>query len=655
LTSMSDHVARIVLEAAVRLRRLGYQVSTAEIVKAARLAYSYWLLTGTLTKHDLHAILRASFTVADPDKDDLEEVVRLVYAGDSLRDRAQRIVDEIMSDVRVVGGRPGSYVSKKRLSKLPSKEERSRALQAYLRLKRVGAIRGEPGRERILEKDEIERLAFSLARKGYENLREALRDADIAWSWDDLLIQAESRSSVPKKALREASEKKLVKLARAARRKGDRRLLEDVGRELARRALKGEVKRKEEVSKLLEEAGMLTPSVRRALAKGLDEDKLSLEDIAALARSLDREEASILIARKMRRLEPRDAAKLAQMVDPSLLWAARPPRGRGPYTAITATLVNAARALHEAVLYAVTGDQGRADMALYYKKKAECLLVGTGSWVDRARKLLEEAESIIKIVDSLSSRPEDAGPALDDIVVRLDYPTAVRVLRSIYQRAPDEWRKLLEKTMERLLYRFAARDGLRLLPEREIRPVPPGRLEVRRSIYNMVRLRTRPFAYRRRLKANPLVLALDSSGSMIDYAAWSIGVASLFPRHLRRLVVFHETPEVYEGPFARRVFARILLSTRFHGYTNISAALEAAAVPGVRRIVVVTDLHQTVDDVPVEAVVADLRARGKRVTFIVPPSHDPDARRLVEKARAQAFTARTPQEAARLLLRALLR
>jgi len=654
LTDMRDHVTRIILEAAVGLRRLGYPISTAEIVKATRLAYSYWLLTGTLTRQDLQAILSASFTVADPDMEDLEEVVRQVYADDSLRNRAQRIADDIMSEVRVVG-RPGSYVSKKRLSKLSSREERSRALQAYLRLKRVGAIRGEPGRERILEKDEIARLAYSLARRGYASLGEALRDADIAWSWDDLLLQAETRSGVPEKAIREASEKNLVRLARAARRKGDWKLLENVGRELIRRALRGEVRRKDEVSRLLEEAGMLTPSVKKALARGLDEDKLGLDDVATLARSLDRDEASRLIARKMKRLNARDAARLAQMVDPSLLWAAKPPRGGGRDAAATASLVYAAKALREAVLYAETGEQGRADMALYYKEKAESLLAEAASWAERARRLLEEAESIVRIIDSLSSGPEGSGVTLNDVIARLDYTTAVRVLRSAYQRAPDEWKPLLEKSMERLLYRFAARDGLRLLPESEIRPIPPGRLEVRRSIYNMVRFRTRPFAYRNRLRANPLVLVLDSSGSMIDYAAWSIGIASLFPRHLMRLVVFREVPEVHEGPFARRALARILLSTRFRGYTNISAALDAAAMPGIRRIVVVTDLHQTVNDVPVEAVVADLRARGKRVIFIVPPGHDQETRRLVEKARARVLTARTPEEAARLLLRALIR
>jgi len=655
LSDMRDHVARLVLEAADRLRRLGYQVSTAEIVKAVRLAYTYWLLTGTLARHDLHAILKASFTVADPDEDDLSEVVRLVYAGSDLQERTQRIIEDIMSDIRLVGGRPGSYVSKKRLSKKSSREERSRALHAYLRLKRVGAIRGEPGRERLLEKGEIERLAFNLASRGYESLDDALRDADIAWSWDDLLLQAETRSRVPEKAIREAPEKKLVRLARAARRKGDWKLLESVGKELARRALRGEVKQKEEVSRLLEDAGMLTPSVKKALARGLDEDKLDLEDVAALARSLDREEASRLVARKMRRLEPRDAARLAQMVDPSLLWAAKPPRGGGRETAATASVIYAAKALREAVLYAETGEQGRADMALYYKEKAESLLSEAASWAERARRLLEEAESIVRIVDSLSSAPEGSRPLLEEVVVRLDYTTAVRVLRSTYHRAPDEWKGLLERSMERLLHRFAARDGLRLLPESMVQPIPPGRLEVRHSIYNMVRLRARPFAYRRRLRANPLVLALDASGSMLDYAAWSIGVASLFPRHLKRLIVFRETPEVHEGPFARRVFAQILLATRFQGYTNISAALEAAAMPGISRIVVVTDLHQTVNDVPVEVVVSDLRARGKRVTFIVPPNHDQETRRLVEKARARVLTARTPEEVARLLLRALLR
>jgi len=646
----------LILNVADVLRTLGYRVSTAEIVKAVQVAEAYRELTGGLDRQTLSTIIKASFTIADPRIEDIEQALRRLQAGTGVRERAEKIVEELLRDVNILGVKPGAPVSRKRIARRP-KAERKKALASYLRLKRLGAIRGGPGRERLVDRQDLERLAWRLARRGYEDVDEALEDARFLWGWDDLLAHAEAGSRIPRDALSRAPEKKLIRLAEAARRKNDTRLLRSVAEELAGRALRGSISRKEEVSRILDDAGLLTPSVKKMLARGLDESTLSIEEVASLASQLEPVEASRLVARKMRGLRPEDAARLVSLIDPGLLWAANPPRGKGGDEAFVGAAVYAGKALREAVLYAETGAEGRADMALHYAGKARELVERLGEDVraEPVRRVIQEAESIIEMAGALRGGAVPKGTQLDKVLAKLDFVTSVRVLRSLYSRAPPEWRSIAEAALERMLYKFSSREGLRLLPESEYRPTPPGRFEVRRSIYNMLRLKPRPFTYRRRLQANPLSLALDASGSMMEYAAWSIGVASIFPRHVRRLVVFRDAPIVYEGPFTRRLFASILLSMEFRGYTNIAAALEEAARSGVRRIVVVTDLYQTVDTVPVESVVADLSRRGKRVVFIVPRLHDREARAMVEKARARVLVAPTPREAARLLLRALLR
>jgi len=639
----------VIVGVAFKLRDWGYSVSTAEIVKAVELAEAYEALTGQLTPGDLRAVLEASFPRAPGDA--VEEALREELSRIDVRERAERLSQELRGLLAEAGLRPGGRASRKLVASSRRGRERRRALAAYVSLRRLGAVRGAPGRERVLDDEGLEELAFRLASHGFSSLKEAIEESPRGFSWDDLLDAAEHRLGISRKRLASMSERGLVRAAEAARRKGDEALHRAVAEEILARLEKGvRLGDAEAAARILEREGLLTPWARRALSYSAGDplEGMGPEDVARVAESLGVEDGGLLVARAAKAMGEGDLERLASTVDPRLLWAVRLRR-----PAWLAAAADAARALREALKYVEALDEARADMAAYYLDRAKRGLEREGPGpIDAAR-----LRSLIAAAEALLSAPADWGDpaALQGVLSRLDYPSAVTVLRGVYSHGGPGAKAAALSVMERLLYRVSSREGSRLLPRRERAPSPPGRFDSRRTIYNVVRRSPRPLVYVRRMRARPIVLVLDASGSMLEYAAWSIAVASMFPRHVRRLVVFREDVEVHDGPLSRRVLAEVLLSTRFQGYTNISAALRAANVPGVRNVVVISDLRQTVGDEPVAEAASRLVRAGKRLLFIAPRGHDYQARLDLEARGARVVEAPSPERAAREVLRSLLR
>ncbi len=666
MTISSEELVNVILGVGLKLREAGKRVSTAELVKAAELAESYRALTGSLTRSDLASILAASFTTIRVPLDLLEDLIAKELAGRGVRERAERITKEIRAAMEAMGAKPGDRVSRKKITRRKSGKERRLALASYTKLRNIGAIRGKPGNERILPLHELEKLAWSIARDGYESLDQASK-AMMRKDWDDLLTAVEAGLRPDTRQLEKLSERTLLNLAAAARKKHDKLTRELVAEEFARRINAGErVNRPDEVAELLEEAGFFTPILRRKLASysKLDPEKLSADDIVELANTLDPETGGRLLSKKMNSLTGEEATRVLQSVNPRLFWALGKNSIRKLRDPLLEAAVEAAKGVREALKYAQTREEGRADMAKYYIDRAMAKLqsISEGSRGTRSSNIVDEssilsmiheASAIVKLVSSLD---EATDPHLiGDALRGLDYTAKLRLLKDIYGRSSPEWQKIILYAAEQILNRLSTREGLRLLRERYHTHTPPGRIDVRRSIYGTIRHSPQPIVYMKRRRTARLTLALDVSGSMVEYSTWALAVASLFPRHLQRLVMFSHYTRVYEGPFTKREFVRALFEAEFKGYTNISKALREASIPGVKKIVVITDLRQTVIDEPVDTVVHALVRSGKRIVFIIPKSHDEYTRRLVEESGGKVILASTPRKAAQHLLRILLR
>ncbi len=644
------------------LRRRGLRIGTSQLVEAARLLKSYSALEAReyLDEEEVSLVLGAALSLRGGHAEALRDELRGLLVAARLDEAARGIQEEINERLSALGLKPGARVVKKRI--LGGGPKRRERVAAYLELKRVGVIRGPRGRERVAGAAEISVISKRLARLGYRSIEDAAREAGRAWGEDDIMLHAEARLGAGRE-LGDMDTDRLLKLGEAALRKGDRRLLRSVAEELGRRILRGERVDSEKSLEILRRAGALSPAHERALLRREPDlvaaSTLPPRELASLAESLGAERGGLLVSKALKRLGIGAARELVANLDPALLWAVKKHPLRGPEASLVDAAAKASRSLREALLYAETGEPGRADMARDLASRSLEALEALGD--PRLGRLSRgEVEALasmaLAIVDALEARGPESVEGLAATLRRLGLPRALQVLRGLYSRVTPEARGLVARAAASLLYRFASREGLRLLPRRLTATHGPGRLEVRHTIYRLGRLAQDPLVFRRRLRSRSIGLALDVSGSMIEHSVWALSIAVLFASNIDRLVLFSAEPTVLEGPFTPIQLAETLLSARFAGYTDIAGALEAlGGSRGARRLVLVSDLKQTLEPGDPVAAAASLVRRGFKLLAITPPLHDAATRRRLEEVGVRVRVAYTPRDAAREVLRSLLR
>jgi hypothetical protein len=643
---------------AAALRKRGVRIGTGQLVMAARILRSYSTLVSReyLDENEVSLILSSTLLLRQSQAEALGEELRALLATARLEGSARGLREEIVERLEVLGLKPGARVFKKRVLKGPHRRER---VAAYLELKRIGVIRGSPGRERVASESEIALISKRLARLGYSSVGEAARESGRGWSEDDIMLHAEARLGAGRE-LETMETRRLLDLGEAAIKKGDKNLLKSVAEEIGRRILRGERVDGERAYRILRRAGLLSVAHERALVARdpslVPDTSLSLRELSKLAESLGEEKGGSIIAKALKGMKRNEARELLSSLDPSLLWDVK----RHPFTGEEASLVeaavNAARSLREALTYAETGEPGRADMARDLAVKSLEAIEKIGLSMGRLNRGEIEGMALtaLSIVDFIEGGFESV-EGLVSSLRRLGLPRALKVLRGLYTRASPEARGLVVRAAASLLYRLAAREGLRLLPRKILSLHGPGRLEVRHTLYRMSRLAQDPLVFRKRLRSRSLSLVLDVSGSMIEHSVWALSIAMLFNYNIERLVLFSSEPTVLDGPFSPLELAETLLSARFAGYTDIAGALEAASTSKPRRLVLVSDLHQTVKPGDPVDVASALVRRGVRMLAIAPPAHDTVTRRRLEEVGVKVRIAYTPRDAAREVLRTLLR
>lgn len=644
-------------EVSDKLRASGFRVGTSQVVEAARLLEAYAALKrATHLPLDEAAFVVASALSMPGNLDTIMDAIDSATHSSSVKERFEAIERGIVERLEKAGLKPGQRVSRKKIAgKGKGRRER---IAAYLDLKKVGVISRIQGVERVAGRQEITRLAWRLASQGYESLEDAVRSASPLHSKDDLALQAYAGLAYSGD-LKRMPTGSLLKLARWASEHRRRRVLEEVAEELARRIRSGHSVGSEAL-KYLNEAGILGPLEEAAvLARrpgDVDVSLLDPSDVARLASSLEEERAAQLVAKALRESRSEEYAwSILENVDVHILWEV----GRNPLKGVRRRLLDAAveasKSLREAVTYLETGLEGHADMAEYLAESALAKLsgiprdAGGGKLTPTAVESTARAAKVIVV----AARSGEAD-RLAAILAGLDPEVSLRILRGMYRRGGmlrDRSIELAEKLLEKL----SSIAGSRLLPKYVQTSSMPGRLMVRESIYRILRRSPEPLVFRRKLKARQLSMALDVSGSMSRYSVWALAIALPFSRNIKDLILFSHKIEKLRSPLTPRDVAAALMSAEFAGFTDIYGALMAAADAASKRLVVVTDLKQTVNRGDVSEAVRELRARGFRVVFIVPPVHDHVERESVEAAGARVRVAFKPEDAAREVLYALRR
>ncbi|WP_440060060.1 VWA domain-containing protein [Thermogladius sp. 4427co] len=292
--------------------------------------------------------------------------------------------------------------------------------------------------------------------------------------------------------------------------------------------------------------------------------------------------------------------------------------------------------------YLATGKSAEKDLALYYASR-----VNPGHLEERLRILLYSilGDDQKKLLYSVSRLYPDDTIELISMIVRDEYGAGVLNYEDIRKalvlgvRVFDEVRK-----------------GVRIRGRR--RRASSGRLDLRSSLYNLIRLNYR-LVFRNIPRKRNITALIDVSGSMLRYSIWTLIALASMIGFVDKIVLFWDEVEMIKPP-ARKTeivvyrFLNRVYNLRFRGYTNISKALRASRFLSTGRIVVlVSDLQQTVEDVEPWVEASRLIDKGIRVIVIAPPRHNSKVLKKMESIGCDVLIVKNPSKIPILLKRRL--
>ncbi len=641
------------------LRRSGVSVGTSQLVETAKILKSYSVLrkTESLELDEIKFILSGTLALNKVEEKILVNVLEsLLYIG-MQEENFRRLMNEIDESFRLLKIKPGQRVTKKMLfGNGRNKKER---VATYLKLRNIGLIYGKPSNEKVADWQRLLEITRSLAKKGFSSLNEVISSYKNL-NDEEIVLGAESSTNF-NEFLSEITNKRLVKLGKKAIRNSDKRLLSSIAEELNRRIMKGSMVKDKTVMLILNKAGIATEVHIRKIAlkdpKSLADSNISLDEKLKIINSLPEEKAAEAFAKVLKKLKNEDDIdSIVSEVDPSLLWAVRTNPYRGKKAELLSAAIDAAIGLRESLLYAETGNEGRSEMALYLAErslkkvqKLNGVKIGnlTPNTVRAMATLAKNTVSALEVKGEIND-------LLEKILIKLPISQGLILLRGLYKKADPLTKKYLIKVAANYLYRFSSREGLRLLPRKELSLAGHGKVHVKYSVLRLARYSEDPLVYIRKLKSRSVSLALDLSGSMLEFSMWALSVAMLFVRNIEKLTLFSHEIKTIKGPFNKSGLAELLLSLEFKGYTDLFNAIVEACDSHSKKVIVVSDIKQTVKSGnPIDAI--KNCKKGTRLLIITPPNYDINLAYEFELAGVKILVAYRPQAIAREVLRLLVR
>ncbi len=647
-------------------RKLGLNVGTSEIVEAERILETYASLKGgKLRLAEMREVVKAVFAKRVHEERVFEEAWSRVTSSNEVFRELLDKVEEHLRTLRIGYGE--RIYSKRALVEGADKATRERRRRAYRELKKMGIIVRRGGREVVLPRRAAMRRIAEISRKAH-SASEALNR-----HW--LSSLEEGRTSIDPEMLRDAEipdrtlnrlgTDRLAELGMKAWRVGNKKLAYRAAKRLASLVTSGTLPKDTETTiQLLQLTGTgnleiylklagADPAVVSRMAK-----TLGPEVLASHLSSLDRESIKRVLPKLARLLSPDETIRLVGSLPLDTL--ARLPRsalkdtGRANEAFITAAR-HVSEAQNLALRYLETMNEAYLNYALHEYSKAKEILdnLDPRRLAPPLRPLYSHVRSLAETLGRPTSSPRDLLLRLAPSISRMDLHQAFRLLSNLYTSPDPEVRREAYRLAQRIWHARATllkSTILRKWRKTGIR----GRVELRETVYRMVRMQQEPLVYRRRRRSPGIVLVVDRSGSMVPYATWAILTASAFSRNVRRLILFGEDVDVIEVSKGPRRLVDLLLSARFGGYTNISAAmLEATRDLPPATLVLISDLKQTVQaESPVRVVERLIRSRW-RIVVVAPPSRDLIVEEALRERGVRVEVVRTPWETGKRLARYL--
>ncbi len=621
--SVDEFIINLVNKLARNARSRGIRVSTAELVELARILSIYATLQGgTLTNDDIMFVACSVLCKRKGDSRKFSDLVLNTSNKDSVKD----IIRGIKSDLEKLGVGPGSSISLRgRIS--------DDVQAAYARLRLLGVIRSKGSRARVVSEKAIKDIARRLA-KNSSSYREAVASAIAGRSRNDFVLSLAARlgSELPHYVdLEKLGIEQLARIYRYARSKPLRRYVANVLSRIATSrnhlsesearlvldiALREKILEEKLLNKLIKANPRLIDRLRRSV---------SSEELLDIALSDRDNENRVEIAAKALGVPPIHKKALGVILTNNvLLEKARKKELGSVELALLSKIVEAREMLFKSILG--QGEQAYRDYALAELEKAKEMLSQI-----RDKEALTELKKIYERVSYEASTliTGNSYAALKSLIRDLSFTEAVKLLSSVASSADPRTKHYAMRLLYIITRRYA---GLLSKGRRAAVAVTRGgfgRISTRHTIHNMVRMKTNPITVRSNKRIRSIVLVIDKSGSMRDYAIAALLSAAALAPLVKRIVFFDENVYVLNKLNKVNIhkLIELVFSTQFSGYTNIVSALDAAVKGiGASRLVLISDLKQTVrpyTETDICNQVAWIQSSGWHVVILTPSSSYP--------------------------------
>jgi len=268
-------------------------------------------------------------------------------------------------------------------------------------------------------------------------------------------------------------------------------------------------------------------------------------------------------------------------------------------------------------------------------------------------KTIELARLTTTILNSIKSKTPFI--AVEALTKRLSFNEALQILQKMYitSNNPNLRRIILHQAL-RLWFKAKKRIRSNIVIGSKKTQHRTRRLDLKKTIEKLLHWSSQPLIYRDKIRKRKIVLVVDISGSMREYATWTLLAASTFVGSLSRLVLFSKDVNVIEihGRTPINKIIDILLSASFSGLTNISKAIiEASKSIRPQTLILISDLKQTVKNISPHKVIEHITKNGWQVICIAPPDHDESEAKRITDIGGKVHIIEDPAKIPRILSR----
>jgi len=618
LEGIDEFILNLVNKLARNARSRGIRVSTAELVELARILSIYATLRGGMLTDD--DVMFVACSVLCKRKEDVRKFSDIAL-NTSSQDNVKDIIRGIRSDLEKLGAGPGSSISlRDRIS--------DDVQAAYARLRLLGVIRSKGSRARVVSEKTIRDVARRLARNS-SSYREAVARSITSNSRNDFVLSLAARlgSELPHYVdLEKLGIEQLAKIYRYARSRPLRRYVANalsrvaasrnhLSENEARLVLDIALKERTLEEKLLNRLIKANPRLIDRLRKSISSEELL--DIALNDRDYKNR---LEIAARALGVPPSHKKALGVILANNVLLEKARKKELGlTELALLSKIAEAREMLLRSMLS--QDEQAYRDYALAELEKAKQMLRQITD-----KEVLAELEKIYEKVsyEATALITGNDYAALKSLVRNLSFTEAVKLLSSIAGSADPRTKHYAMRLLYIITRRYVSFLGKGRRASITVTRNRIGRISTRHTIHNIIRMSSNPIVVRSNRRVRSIVLVIDKSGSMRDYAIAALLSAAALAPLVKRIVFFDENIYVVNRLSKVNVhkLIELVFSTQFSGYTNIVSALDAA-VKGISasKLVLISDLKQTVrpyTETDVCNQVEWIQSSGWRVVILTP-------------------------------------